>query len=193
MLEGRADLAVHSLKDVPMVMPEGFTLAAIMTREDPRDALVSNALRVAGGAAAGQRRRHVEPAPRSAAARAISAPGHRAAARQCQHAAAQARRRKVRRDHPRRRRTQAARLRRTHRGIARPGGQSAGGRPGCAGDRMPFGPIRLDRRARRARGSADDVRDHRGAGIRHARSPATVTRRWPRMPPRAATSSGCAD
>ncbi len=43
MLEGRADLAVHSLKDVPMVMPEEFTLAAIMAREDPRDALVSNA------------------------------------------------------------------------------------------------------------------------------------------------------
>jgi hydroxymethylbilane synthase len=43
MLEGRADLAVHSLKDVPMVVPEGFTLAAIMAREDPRDAFVSNA------------------------------------------------------------------------------------------------------------------------------------------------------
>lgn len=38
--EGRADLAVHSLKDVPMVLPEGFTLAAVMEREDPRDALV---------------------------------------------------------------------------------------------------------------------------------------------------------
>jgi hydroxymethylbilane synthase len=43
--EGRADLAVHSLKDVPMDMPEGFTLAAITAREDPRDALVSNAHR----------------------------------------------------------------------------------------------------------------------------------------------------
>ncbi len=42
MTEGRADLAVHSLKDVPMEMPEGFTLAAITAREDPRDALVSN-------------------------------------------------------------------------------------------------------------------------------------------------------
>ena len=42
MLEGRADLAVHSLKDVPMDMPTGFTLAAIMAREDPRDAFVSN-------------------------------------------------------------------------------------------------------------------------------------------------------
>jgi hydroxymethylbilane synthase len=39
--EGRADVAVHSLKDVPMEMPEGFVLAAISAREDPRDALVS--------------------------------------------------------------------------------------------------------------------------------------------------------
>lgn len=39
--EGRADLAVHSLKDVPMELPEGFRLACVMAREDPRDALVS--------------------------------------------------------------------------------------------------------------------------------------------------------
>ena len=42
MLEGRADLAVHSMKDVPMHLPEGFALAAICEREDPRDAFVSN-------------------------------------------------------------------------------------------------------------------------------------------------------
>lgn len=40
--EGRADLAVHSLKDVPMELPEGFALACVMEREDPRDAFVSN-------------------------------------------------------------------------------------------------------------------------------------------------------
>ncbi len=40
--DGRADLAVHSLKDVPMNMPEGFVLAAIGEREDPHDAFVSN-------------------------------------------------------------------------------------------------------------------------------------------------------
>ncbi len=39
--DGRADLAVHSLKDVPMELPEGFVLACVMEREDPRDALVS--------------------------------------------------------------------------------------------------------------------------------------------------------
>lgn len=42
MEEGRADLAVHSLKDVPMEMPAGFSLAAITARENPRDAFVSN-------------------------------------------------------------------------------------------------------------------------------------------------------
>ena len=39
--EGRAQLAVHSLKDVPMDLPEGFELAAVLEREDPRDAFVS--------------------------------------------------------------------------------------------------------------------------------------------------------
>ena len=40
--EGRAQLAVHSLKDVPMDLPPGFVLAAVLEREDPRDAFVSN-------------------------------------------------------------------------------------------------------------------------------------------------------
>ncbi len=39
--EGRAHLAVHSLKDVPMTLPKGFILAAILPREDARDAFVS--------------------------------------------------------------------------------------------------------------------------------------------------------
>lgn len=42
MQEGRADLAVHSMKDVPMEMPDGFVLAAIGERENPCDAFVSN-------------------------------------------------------------------------------------------------------------------------------------------------------
>ena len=40
MLEGRIDLAVHSLKDLPTTLPEGIVLAAVAEREDPRDALV---------------------------------------------------------------------------------------------------------------------------------------------------------
>ncbi|MBB5320877.1 hydroxymethylbilane synthase [Marinobacter oulmenensis] len=42
MLDGRADLAVHSMKDVPMEFPEGLDLVAICEREDPTDAFVSN-------------------------------------------------------------------------------------------------------------------------------------------------------
>ena len=42
LADGRADLAVHSMKDMPVELPEGFALAAITEREDPRDALVSN-------------------------------------------------------------------------------------------------------------------------------------------------------
>lgn len=41
LLEGSADLAVHSVKDVPVELPDGLELAVIMEREDPRDALVS--------------------------------------------------------------------------------------------------------------------------------------------------------
>lgn len=42
MLEGRADIAVHSMKDVPMEFPEGLGLQIICQREDPTDAFVSN-------------------------------------------------------------------------------------------------------------------------------------------------------
>jgi hydroxymethylbilane synthase len=42
LLENQADIAVHSMKDVPMHFPEGLELAIICEREDPRDAFVSN-------------------------------------------------------------------------------------------------------------------------------------------------------
>ena len=41
MLKGETDIAVHSLKDVPVVFPEGLKLAAICSREDTRDAMIS--------------------------------------------------------------------------------------------------------------------------------------------------------
>jgi len=44
LADGRADLAVHSMKDVPMNLPDGFMLVATGEREDPRDAFVSNDL-----------------------------------------------------------------------------------------------------------------------------------------------------
>lgn len=40
LLDGRVDLAVHSLKDLPTILPDGLTLSAITEREDPRDALI---------------------------------------------------------------------------------------------------------------------------------------------------------
>ncbi|TNF37643.1 MAG: hypothetical protein EP315_02355 [Gammaproteobacteria bacterium] len=42
MLDGTADIAVHSMKDVPVEFPPGLHLPVIMEREDPRDAFVSN-------------------------------------------------------------------------------------------------------------------------------------------------------
>jgi len=42
LADGRAQLAVHSIKDLPAELPPGFTIAAILEREDPRDAFVSN-------------------------------------------------------------------------------------------------------------------------------------------------------
>ena len=45
MFEGRADLAVHSMKDVPAEMPAGMVLATVLERADPHDAFVSNAYR----------------------------------------------------------------------------------------------------------------------------------------------------
>ena len=42
LLENRADIAVHSMKDVPMAFPSGLDLGAVCSREDPRDAFVSN-------------------------------------------------------------------------------------------------------------------------------------------------------
>jgi hydroxymethylbilane synthase len=48
MADGRADLAVHSMKDVPADLPPGFALVAITAREDPRDVFVSSSYRTLG-------------------------------------------------------------------------------------------------------------------------------------------------
>ena len=53
LADGRADIAVHSMKDMPMNVPKGFMLAAITEREDPRDAFVSNKFASLGSLPAG--------------------------------------------------------------------------------------------------------------------------------------------
>lgn len=66
MEEGRAQLAVHSLKDMPMELPPGFVLAAVLEREDARDAFISNRYVALGDLPQGARvgtsslRRHVQ-------------------------------------------------------------------------------------------------------------------------------------
>jgi hydroxymethylbilane synthase len=55
MAQGRADMAVHSAKDVPAHLPEGYTLAAVLEREDARDAFVSNRYRDLAALPAGAR------------------------------------------------------------------------------------------------------------------------------------------
>ena len=151
MADGRADLAVHSLKDVPMDMPDGLHARGIAAREDPRDAFVSNRYHelaaLPDGARVGTSSLRREAQLRERFPLLVD----RAAARQRQHAAAQARRRAVRRDHPRRGRIEAARLRRPHRGAARARRQPAGARAGRARDRMPRRSRRRRRRARAAR------------------------------------------
>lgn len=48
LLEGEIDLAVHSLKDLPVIIPDGLCVAAVLPREDPRDALVAPGYRDLG-------------------------------------------------------------------------------------------------------------------------------------------------
>ena len=129
---------------------------------------------------AGRRaRRHVEPAPRGAAARARSAAAGPAAARQRQHAAAQARRGPLRRDHPRGRGAEAARIRRADRLAPRSGGEPAGGR---AKARWPSNaaPIAATSSPRSRRSRTATRRSRRRPSARsRARCRGAATRRSP--------------
>ena len=136
LLEGAADIAVHSMKDVPMDFPEGLGLYCICEREDPRDAFVSNTYASLAELPAG------------------SVVGTSSLRRQAQLLASrpdlQIRflrgnvntrlaklRRRIRRHHPCRRRPDPPRLRGAHPLQHRRRGQPAGRRPGRRGHRMP--------------------------------------------------------
>ena len=73
MQEGRADLAVHSLKDVPMQLPEGFSLACVTVREDSRDAC-QFPICLFRSDARGLCCRNIKPATRIDAQKPVSAP-----------------------------------------------------------------------------------------------------------------------
>ena len=62
LLERRADLAVHSIKDVPGLLPAGLSIACIPVREDPRDVLVAPTHGTLSALPQGARVGHVEPA-----------------------------------------------------------------------------------------------------------------------------------
>lgn len=55
MLDGRIDIAIHSMKDMPALLPEGIVAHAVMPREDPRDAFISNRSKDIAGLPAGAR------------------------------------------------------------------------------------------------------------------------------------------
>ena len=112
LLDGRADLAVHSLKDLPTELPEGLALAAVPEREDARDAVVG---RAAGRSAGRRPRGHQLAAARRAIAQAAAGCRDRIRARQPGYAPAQARRRPLRRHSAGRRRIEADGMGRPHR------------------------------------------------------------------------------
>ena len=174
MLAGEVDLAVHSLKDVPTVLPDGLSLCAFLERADPRDALAlgrdARSRELPAGATGG----HDEPAAAGAAAGAAARPRPRRPARQRGHADPPAARGALRRDPPRDGGPHAAR---------------AGGR----GDRGPR-PAPLRARAR-GRGRSPSSA---GTGTRRCATPwrrSTTPRpraRWrPSAPSWPALGGGC--
>ena len=154
MQEGRADIAVHSMKDVPSELPPGFCITAVLPRANPHDAFLS--LRHQRFADLPQGARVGTSSPRRQAQLQACAAGSqaRAAARQRGHAVAPARGGRARRDPARLRGTRAPRPRQPHHAGARPRAVAARGRPGRDRHRVPRGrcsqPCRAGRAASRA-------------------------------------------
>ncbi len=83
LADGRVDLAVHSLKDLPTELPPGFELVAVTTRVNPRDVFLSVKYDCHKSPAAGSARRHQQPAAAGAAKGSAARPCDSSAARQC--------------------------------------------------------------------------------------------------------------
>ena len=111
LLAGAIDLAVHSSKDMPTVLPAGLVLSAFLPREDARDAFISRKAENAARPAARRRGRHRVAAAAGFGQASAAGSCHRAAARQCRDAAAQDRGRRCRRDGAGGRRIETARPR----------------------------------------------------------------------------------
>jgi len=92
LIDGRADIAVHSMKDVPMRLPDGFQIAAMLARDEVRDAFVSNRYKELQSLPKGSVR-HLQFASAEPDQGAVSGACRQAVERQCADAIAQTRRR----------------------------------------------------------------------------------------------------
>ena len=91
LAEGRVDLAVHSLKDLPTELPPGFEIAAITTRENPQRRILFGQIQSIDDLPQAGAGRHQQPAPPGAIEGAAARSRYLSAARQCRHSLAQAR------------------------------------------------------------------------------------------------------
>ena len=196
LLDGEVDLGVHSAKDVPGEMPDELALVGVPEREDPADAFVGDG-RVDRRASRRGDRRDREPAPPVAAARRAPGPRRGRGPRQRRHPPAEARRGRVRRHRPGRRRAAAAGAGRRDRlpvrrrcdgprartGLAGAGGPRRRRRDGHGGggDQRPGGTGGVHRRASGHRGAWRPPAKRRSAS-----APATSRERW-----RSPATPGC--
>ena len=109
LLDGTADLAVHSMKDVPTELPEGLFIGIVPARETPLDAYISNRFATLEALPVGARVGTSSLRRKSQLAAVRPDFGHSRPARQRRHPSAQARRGSVRGHHPGRRRPQPPR------------------------------------------------------------------------------------
>ena len=187
LLEDRLDIAVHSMKDMPTVLPDGLVIPAVLPRADPRDALIARGPRsiaeLPQGAVVG-----TASLRRAAQLKAVR-PDLRggAAARQRPDPAAQARCRRGAGDVPGHGRARAPRPGGGRLGGAGTGRDAAGRRPGRGRDRMPG-----HRRRRAGAARSDQPRAHHAADHHRAGLPRGAGRFLPHADRRPGRSRRCA-